>query len=1554
MNNRSLNKSFISAAAALFLASSTIASDIYVQTLTDVDSNCTTGDCSLRDALSEALSGDTILFDVNGTIEVLSQLPDINKSLTITGNGPSNTIINSDGYHNIFNITNSAANVNISNLSLTGATISADGGAIHNVGTLTLSDASISNISLQSGGGGGIYNEGTVTIQRTVISGNEPSHGKKGGALYNTGTATVIDSNISNNNVNCATGGGIYNDGTLTIQRSTISGNTAIGTGGDGGGIYDTGSGTVSISESNITNNEGGGVYGYSNSTIDINNTIFSGNNIFDQGGALYKAGGEGTLTIKGSSFVNNYATDSTGGKGGAIYNEGNSTILNTTFSSNSAKDGGAVYTHSGDMNISFSTISANRSGTGGTQASGGGIYNNAATVNIKNSIVAANIDIADHGNDLYGTFNLVGTNIIGDSEVATLTGDISSSFLDINASLGTLTLVGSSYIHMPNSDSPAINTATCTDLTNSNILYDQTGTARYDGVGCDLGAVDFPSIIIDLNVTNLSLSNNDITGISLISQTKNNRSFDITAIADGNNNFKTSIPDTGIYGVRFDVDAGTGDIHNYWYKITDTILYERRIDQNNFITELNSTNNEILMDLQSNNWVDGLDYEYTLSQTVDTNGSADWESFMIGSDHYLAVANFNNETTKNLESKIYKFNGINFEQYQTLPTSGGYDIESFEINGNSYLAVANYMDDTPTYNQNSNIYVYNGSTSLFEVNQTLPTSGARDFESFELNGEHYLAVANYFNGTDHNISSNIYRFNPSTLQFEVNQTIDTNGSISIESFDMNNEKYLAVANNYNGTDYNISSNIYKYNGSSFEHFQSIDTNASVDFESFNLDGETYLAVANNSYGGTDYTVDSHIYKFNGSSFNLWQTIPTSCAHKWKSFSIFGEDYLAVANCYDNSIHNIDSVIYKYNGSIFTPFQNIATNSAYDIESFTINNTPYLAVANYFDDSTTNISSKIYKAENFKLNLTNIDLSENNITNITVQSQEGNITFDNILDADNNLSYLIANDAQYISVKVDLNDSTSWWYNFTEQVLYEFNDLTENFKTFISDSLGTTVNMDMNSSNFLSFQNMSVHHNLPIVEFEINGSVYDNATAKDMNMSELYLVYTYYENNESTQNPLDDQKVISIQKAIPDTANSRSYESEIEIYEGIGMIKKVHNDTQTITIDNNVVTIPQSSNIYNMEVKYIEDLDNSTLTSIYNGIDLNVTFPSGSTGYRFYFKQLSNECELRDNYTDTTDTYSSIGEFVTEHSYGNGYNFIMLNEYNRSKALMFENSNDIVEVNLNNMVKSNVGTWSEATNVTCTNEDEEEISVASLIDFNLSVDGYPHLAYGLINSQMVQGEYRTTGDTNQYIHLNKTAAQYLASEFGLTTTPVLNRSLTNEWTYMSLPTNMTLCSSTFRDDQNLNTICNQDYSIEGIFSDVDIVLKNTGYWSYWDDSNNTYNMSKLSSINHKEGLLIKTTPTTVLSLPYDIFNLRPNDDLISLPKEGWYLLGTTFKQDLLDIKTDVENKSRTLKYILNYDVSWSIYAPTNDSQVTSTLPRIDRVEATSGYWIYVQ
>ncbi len=241
-------------------------------------------------------------------------------NLTILGNGDT---IQMGGYEARLLEVAGASSLTLDQVTLqNGYSYAHNGGAIYNLGTLVISNCTLSgNVSyydgyesdLLGGEGGAIYNDsGTVIISDSFLSGNyvygnDPEC--EGGAIFNdNGTVTISNSTISGNYAEGVGGGILNNSGTVTISHSTISSNSA----NDGGGINND-SGTVTISHSAISGNtayafidddgdayggDGGGIYNSGTVTVE-NSSSITGNGAGDLGPDVYNPG---TLYLDGTS----------------------------------------------------------------------------------------------------------------------------------------------------------------------------------------------------------------------------------------------------------------------------------------------------------------------------------------------------------------------------------------------------------------------------------------------------------------------------------------------------------------------------------------------------------------------------------------------------------------------------------------------------------------------------------------------------------------------------------------------------------------------------------------------------------------------------------------------------------------------------------------------------------------------------------------------------------------------------------------------------------------------------------------------------------------------------------------------------------------------------------------------------------------------------------------------------------------------------------------------------------------------------------------------------
>lgn len=178
-------------------------------------------------------------------------------------------------------------------------------------GRLTVTDLTIQHATLAGGpgGGAGIRNRGIVTLSRSVITGTGGFLARPGGGIYTTGTMTISDSVITRNGTNSGAGGGISNSGTLTVVNTTISENSAFGYSHDmpyGGGIDNHGS--LVLAGVTISNNRsvfgGGGLYNVGQATVT--NSTFSGNMTYTSEATNLVNDGSGHLTLTNTTIYAN------------------------------------------------------------------------------------------------------------------------------------------------------------------------------------------------------------------------------------------------------------------------------------------------------------------------------------------------------------------------------------------------------------------------------------------------------------------------------------------------------------------------------------------------------------------------------------------------------------------------------------------------------------------------------------------------------------------------------------------------------------------------------------------------------------------------------------------------------------------------------------------------------------------------------------------------------------------------------------------------------------------------------------------------------------------------------------------------------------------------------------------------------------------------------------------------------------------------------------------------------------------------------------------------
>lgn len=282
--------------------------------------------------------------------------------LTIDGGGHT---IDAGRLARIFRCT--AKNVTIKNVTLKNGVTLENGGAVHNLGELTMECCRLTqNASWNASGA--IHNEGKLMIMESVFSENKSySREGKAGAILNKQELTIKRSSFKNNMVTGSIeglGGALYNEGNLNIDKSEFTDNHAKSA---GGALFNLA--RLHITRSVIKENTSHG------------------------GGAI--CGYNGDLTITESEISANEA-----GTGGAIYaNKGKITIIESVFKENkSGNDGGAIKNSSGELTVIKSRFNNNT-----TVTSGGAIYNHDGKLVMRDSKLCENSSSGSYYNDGYG-----------------------------------------------------------------------------------------------------------------------------------------------------------------------------------------------------------------------------------------------------------------------------------------------------------------------------------------------------------------------------------------------------------------------------------------------------------------------------------------------------------------------------------------------------------------------------------------------------------------------------------------------------------------------------------------------------------------------------------------------------------------------------------------------------------------------------------------------------------------------------------------------------------------------------------------------------------------------------------------------------------------------------------------------------------------------------------------------------------------------------------------------------------------------------------------------
>ncbi len=501
--------------------------------------NCTSADLS-----AALVGGGLVTFDCNGTIYLTNTIT-ITNHTTLDASGRAVVISGLDGTNSptavrVLNV-NSGINLTLLNLTLAKGR-STNAGAIFNNGGRILAtncffmgNRAIGTDGLagadgkdhndiggdgkhgEAGGnalGGAIYNLGELTLSFCTFQTNSATGGN-GGAGGSGGDGNEQGGNGANGgDGGIGYGGAVYSAGTIFAMNCTFAGNAA--TGGDAGaggsngdgrfasfgggsghgadaagaGLYSLG--TSTIVSSTFSNNEAQG--GDSTTAGEANN----GNGLDGRRGGDGFGGGVcnlGVLAMTNCTVVANSVTGGAGGNGGdgtsrfggdggdggnggdawggGLHNSGSAVLNYCTFS-----NGNAI---GGPKGLGGDGVSAGENGSNGAKK-GGNISRDGGSLILRNTIIAYSAS----GNNGAGKIVDGGHNISSDGS---LDFSAPSSLKRTDPKLGSLANNGGPTLTVALlTGSPAINAGDNSDCP----AFDQRGEPRPFGPGCDIGAYEF------------------------------------------------------------------------------------------------------------------------------------------------------------------------------------------------------------------------------------------------------------------------------------------------------------------------------------------------------------------------------------------------------------------------------------------------------------------------------------------------------------------------------------------------------------------------------------------------------------------------------------------------------------------------------------------------------------------------------------------------------------------------------------------------------------------------------------------------------------------------------------------------------------------------------------------------------------------------------------------------------------------------------------------------------------------------------------------------------
>ena len=478
-------------------------------------------------------------------------------------------------------------------------------------------------------------------------------------------------------------------------------------------------------------------------------------------------------------------------------------------------------------------------------------------------------------------------------------------------------------------------------------------------------------------------------------------------------------------------------------------------------------------------------------------------------------------------------------------------------------------------------------------------------------------------------------------------------------------------------------------NISSSSLFNKINTNTPIQISSLSSWSDISVAdtffMAKTNEDAT-YAVGSNDF---GQLGKFWITTPTSIedvlkVETYNDEALEGKTYNVQlidedGNIYSSINNNIFFIQYDHNYTMSIELDN--SQYWYDFTNHTFY--PYETNSSLYVEDT----SMGYEIPSTYIDI--LDSKPNKPTNLTAQFLDNSIH----LNWDDNSS----NEKGFNILRNGIEINNTIMQNSTSFIDYDISsDTNYSYVVQVDNSFGTNNSIEVNITTpyFIEVKSNSnvniTNINKPITQNEYE----ENDTLSKTTPLDIYWINSYINNNDGiqTRNTYSNRIII--------TQNENIIDSEKE-YQNNNIIKSYtkQNERYEVQNDNSIQIFDNNSTTAKFEVKFIEELNNTQLQDIYLSWNMDVNFSTKAKGTKLFTKNLKEELESHNTYSDTYE-YTSISTFINEHNLSSQKSF-MTNDINNSRALVFENNSShiLIEIDTTNgtVLNTNAGSWERIT-----------------------------------------------------------------------------------------------------------------------------------------------------------------------------------------------------------------------------------------------------------------